>query len=61
MKISISIARPHTSSSGPKCLGEGRSRSTATRLAVKTTSSTEPAGPRSSTAIAISASSAGTP
>ena len=30
MTISISIARPQTRSSGPKCLSEGRSRSTAT-------------------------------
>ena len=60
MKISISIARPQTSSSGPKCLGEGRSRSTATSEATNTISSTEPAGPRSSTRIASSARTAGT-
>ena len=45
MKISMNIASPQTSSSGPKCLGDGRSRSTATSEATKTTSSSDPAGP----------------
>ena len=61
MKISISIARPQTSSSGPKCLGEGRSRSTATSEATNTISSTDPAGPRPSTRIASSVPTAGSP
>ncbi len=61
MTISISIANPHTSRSGPKCLGDGRSRSTATSEATNTIRSTEPAGPRFSTRIASSVSRAGTP
>ena len=38
MTISISIASPQTSSSGPKCLSDGRSRITATSDATNTTS-----------------------
>src|ERR671930_436426 len=46
MTISMSIASPHTSRSGPKCFGEGRSRTTAANENRNTPSSTEPAEPR---------------
>ena len=49
MNSSISIARPQTSSSGPKCFSDGRSRRIAASDAVKTASSTVPAAFRSST------------
>ena len=61
MKISISIASPHTSSSGPKCLSEGRSRMTATSEATKIASRTISTVVRSATRTISSASTVGTP
>ena len=61
MKISISIARPQTSRSGPKCLSDGRSRITATSEATNTASSTISTVVRSSTSTISSATTVGTP
>ena len=61
MKMSISIASPHTRRSGPKCLSDGRSRITATSDATNTASSTISTVVRSSTSTISRAIAAGIP
>jgi hypothetical protein len=58
---SMSIASPHTSSSGPKCLSDGRSRITATSDATNTISTSDDAKPSPSTRIRRTTAAPGSP